>query len=797
MAHESHESHLLEESTHDLIAWAQAVEDRASSPFEAAQKIATRLGAHYSNGQAEIGFWVPELVERGGPDVDVFLQVWNPLETLDLRSDLQTVRFRRQRLPLLLAGDCAWGVIAGMRAGNRSLVGSFYELVYRDAGGLWHTILDPLAYSVPFGTFAPAEFYDVDGLQSERADRKHFACLDIAPDPDGIPRVRAPVNILQIHVSTASEEGTLSGLMRIYDTIADKLRAGQPLSPAEENYVGYDAVQLMPLEPTIEYETGPLLWEPIEDDPDAETVAVTLRRPNMTNWGYDVMLAASPAVNPAALGSGRPDELVDFIATMHGFPGEPINVIFDIVYGHADNQALPVLSPSFFAGPGMYGQEINFRHPVVRALLLEMQRRKNNFGVDGVRVDGAQDFKYWDPESQVLRHDDEYLGLMNDVVQEVAGQRYRPWMIFEDGRPWPRDDWELASTYREVTKQYPNVFQWGPLTFAHNTPFLFTFWISKWWRIREIADVGGKWITGCANHDTLRRGTQVDIDARVNTYLGGSLTEIFKNAYDNPAAKLFDYALMPGVPMDFISASMRAPWSFIRNTDDEYAVKVVSEEVRFLHWTVDAARFGRPDAFPRLKALGFSDLPGLRRFMRHLDHAVQAIGNDVHAIVRLLRSVEPPMKDGLLSVAGLKAIARAWMDDVHQYCNVSHYADDLEPERTRFNLAVREFRRARPWLMHSLRAEERVDYRYLTDGAVLVYGLRREPGDKEIILTLANMEGAPCEVVPMDLSGPSLPRGGWQLALATPGLNVEDLGSVHQPVVLHDSAGLVFTQARE
>jgi hypothetical protein len=30
------------------------------------------------------------------------------------------------------------------------------------------------------------------------------------------------------------------------------------------------------------------------------------------------------------------------------------------------------------------------------------------------------------------------------------------------------------------------VFQWGPLTFAHNTPFLYTFWLSKWWRIREI-----------------------------------------------------------------------------------------------------------------------------------------------------------------------------------------------------------------------------------------------------------------------------------------------------------------------
>ena len=26
-------------------------------------------------------------------------------------------------------------------------------------------------------------------------------------------------------------------------------------------------------------------------------------------------------------------------------------------------------------------------------------------------------------------------------VQEVAGRRYRPWFIFEDGRPWPEEDW--------------------------------------------------------------------------------------------------------------------------------------------------------------------------------------------------------------------------------------------------------------------------------------------------------------------------------------------------------------------
>ena len=44
------------------------------------------------------------------------------------------------------------------------------------------------------------------------------------------------------------------------------------------------------------------------------------------------------------------------------------------------------------------------------------------------------------------------------------------------------------------------------------------------------------------------------------SYLGATLPDIFRKAYDNPAAKLFDYAMMPGVPMDFINAAMRAPW---------------------------------------------------------------------------------------------------------------------------------------------------------------------------------------------------------------------------------------------
>jgi hypothetical protein len=278
--------------------------------------------------------------------------------------------------------------------------------------------------------------------------------------------------------------------------------------------------------------------------------------------------------------------------------------------------------------------------------------------------------------------------------------------------------------------------------------------------------------------------------------LGHSLTEIFKNAYDNPAAKLFDYAFMPGVPMDFINASMRAPWSFIRNTDDQYAVKVVSEESRFLHWAVDEDRFERSDAFPRLKALGFEGLSELRRFMRYLDHTVQVTDYDLDVIAQLLTHTEPPLAGGPFSIARLKTIARAWMDDVHAFCNVARYVDDLEPERTRFNLEVRQFRRERPWLMRDLRANDCLDYRYPTDGSVLFYGLRRAPEGEESVLFLANMEGAPYSITPLSLPVPDLPQRGWTLALTTPGLGAAQAVRFDQPVTLRDSEGVVFTRAQ-
>jgi glycosidase len=86
----------------------------------------------------------------------------------------------------------------------------------------------------------------------------------------------------------------------------------------------------------------------------------------------------------------------------------------------------------------MYGQNLDYQNPAVRAILLEMQRRKVDFGADGVRVDGAQDFKWWDAATQELRHDDDYLQEMADIVQEVAGTATARGSSSRTAAPGPR-----------------------------------------------------------------------------------------------------------------------------------------------------------------------------------------------------------------------------------------------------------------------------------------------------------------------------------------------------------------------
>jgi len=781
---------LNDERTEALVAWCHDANAGAPSSAEAARLIARRLGAHFVDGLWEFGFWLPELVEARVPEGDVFLEILDPREGLDLGVARHTARFTRTRLPIRREGTFAFAAVEGLRSGTRDQIGHFYAVHWRDGKGEWHRILDPLAASLPYGAFAPAEIYDLDLLQKNRTDCDYYDGLKT----EGVVKMPVPRTILQLHVPSATAGGTLASLARQYEHIAVKLNRGETLEPAEQLFVGYDAVQLLPVEPTTVYEAGPAFWEEASTD-EEDVVEVTLRRPDTTNWGYDVVIAGSAAVNPTLLESGRPDELVDLAAILHTFPGRPIKLIFDVVYGHADNQALDVLNYHYFAGPNMYGQDLNYRNAMVRAILLEMQRRKVNFGADGVRVDGAQDFKWWDADAQQLRHDDDYLQAMADVEQDVCGCRYRPWFVFEDGRPWPQEDWELASTYRSVIERQndPDVFQWGPLTFAHNTPFLYTFWLAKWWRIQEIVRVGANWISGCANHDTLRRGTQINPKLNINTRLGESRMEILDKAYDNPAVQMLTYAAFPGVPMDFLNASARASWGFIRNQDHRWAVKVVAEEVISLQWQIDDKTYAKPLNFVRLKEMGFEDRESMARFMEFLPGLVEVTGYDLDAIVALLQRVEPPLAGPEeISVPVLHEIARAWMDDMHDYCNVSRYHELLSPSQVAFNLSLRRFRDERPWLRDNLGPDDFFDRRRPVEGSVLVMSLRNGP-DGEQVLLVCNMEGRPVgDFDPVRLEDiPGLDPEGWSLALRTPPIGGDYIGG---PLTLQDSTGVVFTR---
>lgn len=841
--HISSQISLEQKETQKLLDWAAAIADSDESIFHKGQRLAMRLGTYYrEDGLTEVGFWTPELAgEVIQTNRDIFLEVFTPLEPLDYRATQQKITCRRDCVELCQQGEFFWGVVAGMRPGTREEMGSLYWLRYCDRlQGQISIIRDVLAVSMPYGVFGPAELYDVDRLQRERKDLAYFEANSVAvgtavkpenrlilAEPDSeLPRVPAPLNILQIHIKTASPEGTLAGLAKVYQGISDKLEAGEGLTPAEQNYVGYDALQLLPIEPTIEYrlegDNRHHEFFAIEPSESIETgkiesgleVDIVLRKAKTQNWGYDVPILGSAATNPTILETLRPDELIDFIATLHNFSGGAIQVIYDLVYGHADNQALELINNQYVKGPNMYGQDLNHQLPQVRAILLELQRRRINSGADGIRIDGGQDFRFFNPLSGRVEQDDNYLLAMSDVIQEIGDRQRLLFTIFEDGRPWPEEGWEMSSTYRDLIELRPESYQWGPLIFAHNTPALKGFWDYKWNRITEVMFKGDRWITGCANHDTVRRGNQIDPETSdINWFLGENLTEVIQNAYDNPATTMWVYCFMPGLPMDFINALVRAPWGFFRNTDELYGVKVAAEEVGFLDWQITPALYAEPWAFKQLKALGFDDLDELKRFMKALNEALIFTDYDLAKTADICQKcidkdgvcpVEPLEKIGenehqkfldALTVSKLKTIAMAFMEDGHEACRVSHYEGRVSAQLSNFNLLLRQYRREHSWLRENLQERDRFN-RISEFDITVFYGLRTELVDPESdkipeqIVMVAHMGGEPTTVTLADWL--QLDLSQWRVAIATPGLELESTAEALRVFELRDGQGVIL-----
>ena len=802
---------LVPEATGKLLAWASGLEGSSNTYLEQTKALARKLGAYYrSDGLTEIGFWVPGLIRDVLHEREIYLEIFTPIEPINWQEKEQSIKFRRDRLNLEQQGEYIWGVVAGMQPGTREQAGCFYWLRYIDRAQKLRTIRDLVPHSLPYGIFAPAELYDIDSLQASRTDLDYFKQTAKSKDPKiKIPRVEDPKNILQVHVGTASAEGTIEGLNRIYQNLAAKIEQGEALTPVEQNYLGYDAIELLPTEPTIEYrdeysfESEFFAFMSEEED----LVEIELFKPNTQDWGYDVPILGSSTTNPALLGSLRPHEVVDFIATLHNFPTHPIQLIYDLVYGHADNQSELLISREFLKGPNMYGQDLNHQLPMVRAILLEMQRRKINTGADGIRIDGGQDFRFFNPLSGRVEQDDAYLLEMSNIVQEIEGHKRLLVTVFEDGRPWPEEGWEEKSTYRELIELKPESYQWGPLIFAHNTPSLKGFWQKKWQRVVEVMTIGDHWITGCGNHDTVRRGNQIDSDRAINWHLGKTLPEVLHNAYDNPAVTLWVNCFSPGLPMDFINATMHAPWLFFRNTDEQYGVKVVSEEVGFLDWQINDNLYRQNHCFPRLKTLGFKQLKQLKQFGAALHHAMVQQDYNLAEVVDVLRActsaethcIEELSLQSELTRGGmlrflkkldedrLKRFALMFMEDCYQVCNIDHYKSSVDSDRAAFNLSTREFRRQHSWVAHNLLENDTFD-RQDKEDRTIVYGLRHNSESEPSIAIVANFEGDETmvdvsEILDIDLSE-------WKVEIATPGLETSNLKELN----LNNAEGVLLTR---
>jgi hypothetical protein len=804
----SQEIELVQKETSKLLAWVSAIESSGNSYLEQAKAIVRKLGAHYrSNGLTEIGFWVPGLMGDALHEREIYLEVFTPLEPIDWRSQEQRIGFRRDRVHLEQQGEFIWGVLSGMTPGTKEQAGCFYWLRYVDRAEKLRAVRDLVPYSLPYGIFAPAELYDLDSLQQNRADLAYFKAPKKMKKGQTY-RVEAPCNILQMHVGTASAEGTFEGLTRIYQTISQKILNEQPLTTAEQSYVGYDAIQLLPTEPTIEFRDE---YTPESEffsfvGEDEDIIEIELTKPHTQDWGYDVPIIGSSTTNPSLIGSLRPDEIVEFIATLHNFPSHPIKLIYDLVYGHADNQSELLISRQFLKGPNMYGQDLNHQLPMVRAILLEMQRRKINDGVDGIRIDGGQDFRFFNPLSGRVEQDDAYLLEMSNVPQEIDKHQRLLFTIFEDGRPWPEEGWEEKSRYRELIELKPESYQWGPLIFAHNTPSLKGYWERKWSRVLEVMTIGDRWITGCANHDTVRRGNQIELEQPINESLGKNLPEILHNAYDNPAITAWVYGFSPGLPMDFINAMMHVPWMFFRNTDEQYGVKVVSEEIGFLHWQITPELYRQRHSYPRLKAQGFKQLKQLQEFGKALQLGMIEQDYNLAEVVELLRSCAenhcivdiPPLKELMrggmvrflkkLDTDRLKNFAIMFMEDCYQVCNVSQYENKLDAVQTQFNYTMREFRRDRPWLGENMGKKDLFDRINKEDRSVF-YGVRYAPDQTEGVALIAHLEGEPITLDVFDLLG--LKPKQWQIAIAHPELNTDNLSEL----ALNQSQALLLTKS--
>lgn len=754
----------------------------SSAPF-----FAEQLGAVVHASVTKFLIWHPDIATAK----KVLLHLYIPDPNLIYDKPDQHFTAIYYSFEMELVHEFAALVMDNLATGDREHFGAFYEFEIVSDNNQKKIVRDPMAWSVPYGVNAPAEVYNIRKVLASRRDTEYFNRQIPASVSVDENRLTASANLLEIYIGTATKDGTIQSLTRRFKQVAAALNGKRQPGPAEQNLMGYDAIELMPIAPVVQHPRNHQFWKPVQQ-PDAQGAGVTihLRKPLVISWGYDTPIFGAAAVNPSFLATGRPHELLELIETLHMLPGRPVKVILDVVYSHAHIRGEQMLPAAFFAGPNVYGKSINFKHPMVRSMILEMHRRKMSWGFDGVRVNAAQDFKYYDPEQDVSLLDDDFLKSLSGIGAEVKKNGYKPWMIFEDGRSWSGSDRERSADHREIMKQLKYPHQWTPAIFAHNMPYRYTFWLSRWWRMREQVRYGNRWISGNANHDTMRWASQADpAHVNVNFLLGNSLKMVLDNAFNNPSTTLLMNAFLPGVPMDFLQAIGNSPWSFFRNTDTKDNLKILAEEAFFSEWQITDIEYRKSGFFTGLKSMGFSSLPDLRKFMKFLNGIARASDWNTDLTIALVNQTSIIKSIAQWDEQLLDQLAHTWMNDVFEYCNADNHSDSLSARKTSYNLQVRNYRLENPWLSENFNNTDFLKYREPVDGTVIYYGYRKSEEARKEIIFLANMEGQPRQVTPSQFEFPVLNPSEWRMVLSTPSVRIK---RIDQPVRLSISQGVLF-----
>jgi hypothetical protein len=309
----------------------------------------------------------------------------------------------------------------------------------------------------------------------------------------------------------------------------------------------------------------------------------------------------------------------------------------------------------------------------------------------------------------------------------------------------------------------------------------------------QILEHGSTWISGCANHDTLRRGTQVSPEL-TSTPARGHRAADPRQGLRQPGHQDADLLRVPGradgLPQRLDAGGLGVhpqPGRPLRRQGR------LSEEAISLVWQVDEEFYPLAANFKRLKALGFETLEELRRFMDLLPALVEVTDYDLDTIATLINGVEPPLAGAAADGPGRAEDGRPGVDGRHARLRNVTAGRPARPEADQLQPRGAEFRRARPVAARRPAAGDAFDYLRPVDGHAVFASLRHRPDGASRCCSSPTWRAGRRPRPHRDSTCRARPRRVAPGAADTPNIGSDYLGG---PITLNDSSGVVFTRER-